>query len=171
MGDAAASIDLRRSSNRRLVVLLRERLIEETPWAGNSWLSSTPPPCREVANTMQESTRPKRLLTMGSPLLHGEFSSLRPPRPSTVARLRVLDSRAGDVINTDLLDLVRRCQGGDPDAWRALLSPFQEVGRRTLRSFRLSAADLDDVLADALTALYAGGLAQFKGATVAELIG
>jgi RNA polymerase sigma factor (sigma-70 family) len=118
---------------------------------------------------MQESTRPRRLLTMGSPLLHGESSSLR--RPSTVARLRVLDSRAGDVINTDLLDLVRRCRGGDPDAWRALLAPLQEVGRRTLRSFRLSAADLDDILADALTALYAGGLAQFKGATVAELVG
>jgi len=108
---------------------------------------------------------------MGSPLLHGEFSSLRPPRPSTVARLRVLDSRAGDVINTDLLDLVRRCRGGDPDAWRALLAPFQEVGRRTLRSFRLSAADLDDILADAMTALYSGGLAQFNGATVAELVG
>lgn len=66
---------------------------------------------------------------------------------------------------------MRRCQGGDPDAWRALLSPFQEVGRRVLRSFRLPAADLDDILSDALTSLYAGGLAQFKGATVAELVG
>ena len=48
---------------------------------------------------------------------------------------------------------------------------FQEVGRRTLRSFRLSAADRDDILSEALTSLYAGGLAQFKGATVAELVG
>jgi RNA polymerase sigma factor (sigma-70 family) len=124
-----------------------------------------------VANTMQESTRPRRLLTMGSRFLHGESPSLPPPTLSIVARLPVLDSRAEDVTSTDLLDLVRRCRSGDPDAWRALLSPFQEVGRRTLRSFRLSAADLDDILADALAALYAGGLAQFKGTTVAELVG
>src|SRR4030095_7524479 len=76
-----------------------------------------------------------------------------------------------EAISTDLLDLVRRCRAGDPDSWRALLLPFQEVGRRTLRSFRLSAADLDDILADALTSLYAGGLAQFKGATVGEVVG
>lgn len=80
-------------------------------------------------------------------------------------------SSRSNPISTDLLDLVRRCQGGDPDAWRALLSPFQEVGRRTLRSFRLPAADADDILADVLTTLYAGGLAQFRGATMAELVG
>jgi RNA polymerase sigma factor (sigma-70 family) len=97
-------------------------------------------------------------------------SSTETPRLGAVTRVRVLDSRAGNVNSTDLLDLVRRCRGGDPDAWQALLAPFQEVGRRTLRSFRLSAADLDDILADALTSLYAGGLAQFKGATVAELV-
>ena len=112
---------------------------------------------------------------MASPLpmqtLSAGSSSARTPKLAAVTRLRVLDSRAGDVDSTDLLDLVRRCRGGDPDAWRALLLPFQEVGRRTLRSFRLSAADLDDILADALTSLYAGGLAQFKGATVAELVG
>jgi len=112
---------------------------------------------------------------MASPLpmqtLSAGSSSVRTPKLAAVTRLRVLDSRAEDGISTDLLDLVRRCRGGDPDAWRALLLPFQEVGRRTLRSFRLSAADLDDILADALTALYAGGLAQFKGATVAELVG
>lgn len=70
----------------------------------------------------------------------------------------------------DFLDLVKRCSDGDPDAWRAFLGPFEEVGRRALRSLRLSAADVDDVLADALTALYAGGLAQFRGSTNAELV-
>ena len=40
-------------------------------------------------------------------------------------------------IGADLLDLVRRCQGGDPEAWRAFLSPLQDIGRRALRSFRL----------------------------------
>src|SRR5262245_15902525 len=75
-----------------------------------------------------------------------------------------------EAIGADLLDLVRRCQGGDPDAWRALLAPFQEIGRRALRSFRLPTADSEDILADALTALYAGGLSQFRGGTVAEFI-
>lgn len=126
-------------------------------------------------NAAQENTGPESHLFMASPLpmqtLSAGSSSARTPKLAAVAQLRVLDSRAGDVISTDLLDLVRRCRGGDHDAWRALLLPFQEVGRRTLRSFRLSAADLDDILADALTSLYAGGLAQFKGATVAELVG
>lgn len=49
--------------------------------------------------------------------------------------------------------------------------PFQEIGRRCLWTFDLSATDTADILADALTALYAGGLAQFRGGTVAELIG
>jgi RNA polymerase sigma factor (sigma-70 family) len=52
-----------------------------------------------------------------------------------------------------------------------LLGAFQEIGRRTLRSFRLSSMDADDILADALTNLYAGGLSQFRGDTTAELIG
>ena len=65
---------------------------------------------------------------------------------------------------------MNRCRERDPEAWRALLAPFQEVGRRALRSFRLPAADSDDILADALTTLYAGGLAQFRGRTIGELI-
>jgi RNA polymerase sigma factor (sigma-70 family) len=75
-----------------------------------------------------------------------------------------------DPIGADLLDLVRRCRGGDPEAWRAFLSPLQEIGRRALRSFRLSTADSEDILADALTALYAGGLSQFRGGTIAEFV-
>ena len=73
-------------------------------------------------------------------------------------------------MSAGLLDVVRRCRGGEPDAWRALLPTFQEIGRRSVRSFRLSAADLDDVLADALTSLYAGGLSQFRGGSTAELV-
>jgi DNA-directed RNA polymerase specialized sigma24 family protein len=75
-----------------------------------------------------------------------------------------------ETIGADLLDLIKRCQAGHPDAWRAFLSPLQEIGRRTLRSFRLSESDSDDILSDALTALYAGGLVQFRGGTSAELI-
>ena len=66
---------------------------------------------------------------------------------------------------------MRRCRAGDRDAWRALLPSFQEIGRRTLRSFRLPEADADDILSDALTSLYTGGLARFRGETVPELVG
>jgi len=77
---------------------------------------------------------------------------------------------AEGAISADLLDLVNRCRGGNPDAWRALLGPFQEIGRRVLRSLGLAEADSDDILSDALTALYTAGLAQFRGGTIAELI-
>ena len=48
---------------------------------------------------------------------------------------------------------------------------FQEVGRRALRAFRLSPADADDIIADALASLYSGSLAHFRGGTTAELVG
>ena len=70
----------------------------------------------------------------------------------------------------DLLGVVGRCREGDPEAWRAVLPAVQEVGRRTLRPFRLSGFDSDDVLADALTSLYAGELSRFRGTTLTELI-
>ena len=70
----------------------------------------------------------------------------------------------------DLLRAVGRCREGDPEAWRAVLPAVQEVGRRTLRPFRLSGFDSDDVLADALTSLYAGELSRFRGTTLTELI-
>jgi len=73
-------------------------------------------------------------------------------------------------ISPDFFDLVKRCGDGDPEAWRAFLAPFEEIGRRALQSFRLPAADADDILADALASLYAGSLAQFRGATTAELV-
>ena len=65
---------------------------------------------------------------------------------------------------------MKRCRDRDPEAWRAFLAPFQEIGRRAVRSFRLPVPDSDDILSDALTTLYAGGLAQFRGGTIAELI-
>jgi RNA polymerase sigma factor (sigma-70 family) len=84
----------------------------------------------------------------------------------------VLDSRAngGKRISADLLDLVKRCRDGDADAWRTLLPHFQAIGRRALRSFRLSAADSDDVLSDTLASLYGGGLSQFRGETLPQVL-
>jgi len=67
--------------------------------------------------------------------------------------------------------VVKRCGDGDPEAWRAFLPFFQEVGRRALRAFRLSPADADDIIADALASLYSGSLAHFRGGTTAELVG
>jgi RNA polymerase sigma factor (sigma-70 family) len=73
-------------------------------------------------------------------------------------------------ISADLLDLVKRCRDGDADAWRTLLPHFQAIGHRALRSFRLAAADAEDVLADALASLYRGGLSQFRGETVPQFL-
>lgn len=93
-------------------------------------------------------------------------------RKTWSARLssRIQTPSLGYSFDVDLLDLLKRIRGGDSDAWRALLPAFQEIGHRALRSFRLSTADVDDILADALASLYAGGLAQFRGATTAELL-
>jgi RNA polymerase sigma factor (sigma-70 family) len=84
----------------------------------------------------------------------------------------VLDSCAngGAAISADLLDLVKRCRDGDPEAWRALLPHFQAVGRRALRSFRLSSVDQDDLLSDTLASLYGGGLSQFRGETLPQFL-
>lgn len=65
---------------------------------------------------------------------------------------------------------MKRCRDGDAEAWRALLPTFQAIGRRALRSFRLSTADVDDVLADSLASLYRSGLSQFRGETVPQLL-
>ena len=51
-----------------------------------------------------------------------------------------------------------------------MLPHFQAIGRRALRSFRLSTADADDVLADSLASLYRGGLAQFRGETLPQFL-
>lgn len=70
----------------------------------------------------------------------------------------------------DLIALVARCCRGEEAAWASFLSRFEEIGRRTLRTFRLSEADCQDVLADALTSLYRGGLRNFRGQTPGELV-
>jgi RNA polymerase sigma factor (sigma-70 family) len=66
--------------------------------------------------------------------------------------------------------VVKRCGDGDPEAWRAFLPLVQEVGRRALRTFRLSPADADDIIADTLASLFGGSLLHFRGGTTAELL-
>lgn len=105
------------------------------------------------------------------------MAPMRPQRPyvlDSADRVFWRDARPAtgrSAIRDELLDLVGRCRDGDADAWRSLLPVFQEIGRRTLRPFRLSTADSDDVLADALTSLYSGGLGRFRGESAAEVIG
>ncbi len=65
---------------------------------------------------------------------------------------------------------MERCRAGDPDAWKAFLAPFQEIGRRAIRPFRLSEPDCEDILSDVLTSLYAGGLSRFRGGTIGEFV-
>jgi RNA polymerase sigma factor (sigma-70 family) len=84
---------------------------------------------------------------------------------------RSQSSERRKLIGADLLDLVKRCRDGDPEAWRGLLPLFQEIGRRALRSFRLGLADSEDILSETLTTLYGGGLSSFRGETVGEFIG
>ena len=65
---------------------------------------------------------------------------------------------------------MKRCRDGDAEAWRTLLPHFQAIGRRAVRSFRLSTSDLDDVLSDGLASLYSGGLSQFRGETLPQFL-
>jgi RNA polymerase sigma factor (sigma-70 family) len=70
----------------------------------------------------------------------------------------------------NLLEVVKRICDGDLRAWNEFLPFFQEVSRRAVRSFSLSELDTDEVLQDALVALYLGRLRQFRGSNVGELV-
>jgi RNA polymerase sigma factor (sigma-70 family) len=50
--------------------------------------------------------------------------------------------------------VVRRAAAGDQRAWRALVSSFDPLLRRVARSFRLSAADVDDVVQETWVRLF-----------------
>lgn len=68
------------------------------------------------------------------------------------------------------LAVVERCCRGEPAAWTAFLPYVQQIGNRALRTFRLSEASREDVLADVLTALYDGGLRRFRGDSIGQLV-
>ncbi len=68
------------------------------------------------------------------------------------------------------LQVVKRICDGDLGAWEEFLPSFQEIGRRAVRSFRLSELDTDEVLQDALVALCFGGLREFRGDHVGQLV-
>jgi RNA polymerase sigma factor (sigma-70 family) len=70
----------------------------------------------------------------------------------------------------DLIALAARCCRGDEAAWVTFLPRFEGIGRSALQSFRLSQADAEDLLANALTSLYRGGLQKFRGQTEGQLV-
>jgi RNA polymerase sigma factor (sigma-70 family) len=70
----------------------------------------------------------------------------------------------------DLIELAARCCRGEEAAWEAFLPSFQHIGLRSLRTFRLSRVDADEVLAEALASLYQGGLRTFRGETEGQLV-
>ena len=62
----------------------------------------------------------------------------------------------------DLLEQARRIRNGDKGGWDQFVPAFNEIGRRSLRTFRLSPDDQNDILSQALAKLYAGGFADVR---------
>jgi len=69
----------------------------------------------------------------------------------------------------DLLEQARRILNGDKSSWDQFVPAFNEIGRRSLRTFRLSQDDQNEILSQALAKLYAGGLNGFQGSYLGEL--
>ena len=70
----------------------------------------------------------------------------------------------------DLFEQVRRIRNGDKSSWDQFVPAFNEIGRRALRTFRLSQDDQNEILSQALSKLYMGGLINFHGSSVGELV-
>jgi RNA polymerase sigma factor (sigma-70 family) len=70
----------------------------------------------------------------------------------------------------DLLSLVPACCQNDPQAWELFFPSLSEISQRTLRTFRFSEADQEDILSQSLIKLINGGLLRFHGKTMGELV-
>ncbi len=70
----------------------------------------------------------------------------------------------------DLLEQSRRILNGDKDGWEQFVSEFKKIGWRTFRTFRLSVDDQEEILSQALSKVYAGGLKSFRGNSKGELV-
>ena len=69
----------------------------------------------------------------------------------------------------DLLEQARKILNGDKGSWDQFVPAFNEIGRRSLRTFRLSQDDQNEILSQALAKLYAGRLNGFQGSYLGEL--
>ncbi len=70
----------------------------------------------------------------------------------------------------DLLEVAKKCCQGDTSSWEQFLPVYADLGHRVLRTFRLPEATLEDILSKTLLKLYDGGLQQFRGSSVGELV-
>jgi RNA polymerase sigma factor (sigma-70 family) len=70
----------------------------------------------------------------------------------------------------DLMSVVRACCKKESNAWVNFFPPFLEIGRRSLRTFRLSQEEQEDILSQVLVKLYGGGLERFHGSSTGELV-
>ena len=70
----------------------------------------------------------------------------------------------------DLLEQVRRILNGDESSWEQFVPEFNNIGRKTFRTFRLSIDDQEEILSQALSKVYSGGLKNFHGKSLGELV-
>jgi len=70
----------------------------------------------------------------------------------------------------DLLEQSRKILNGDKSSWEQFVPEFKKIGWRTFRTFRLSVDDQEDILSQALSKVYAGGLKSFRGGSKGELV-
>ncbi len=63
----------------------------------------------------------------------------------------------------DLLEQSRKILNGDKNSWDQFVPEFKKIGSRTFRTFRLSVDDQEEILSQALSKVYAGGLKSFRG--------
>lgn len=70
----------------------------------------------------------------------------------------------------DLLEQVRKILNGDESSWEQFVPEFNNIGWKTFRTFRLSIDDQTEILSQALSKVYAGGLKNFHGKSLGELV-
>jgi RNA polymerase sigma factor (sigma-70 family) len=68
------------------------------------------------------------------------------PSSSEARALPVVAPTRGSSPERELVVLLQRARVGDPNAWTRLVRRFDRVLRRIARSYRLTAADVDDVV-------------------------
>ena len=70
----------------------------------------------------------------------------------------------------DLLEQSRKILNGDKSSWDQFVPEFRKIGSRTFRTFRLTIDDQEEILSQALSKVYAGGLKSFRGDSKGELV-
>jgi RNA polymerase sigma factor (sigma-70 family) len=95
------------------------------------------------------------------PLIHGDLVAQQQidlrrelARPRSPARLR-RTKPTGSAFDSELVSIVRAAQVGETAAWEALVNRFTPMLKATARSYRLCAADVEDVVQTTWAAAFA----------------